>query len=39
LSRGGSWEDTADLARCAQRVSHSPILALNNFGLRCVRAP
>jgi formylglycine-generating enzyme required for sulfatase activity len=39
VSRGGSWEDTADLARCAQRVSHSPILALNNFGLRCVRAP
>ena len=37
MAGGGSWGDTADLARCAGPVSHSPILALSNFGLRCVR--
>ena len=39
VSRGGSWGDRANLAGCAQRVSHSPFLGLNNFGLRCVQAP
>jgi formylglycine-generating enzyme len=48
VTRGGSWGggvggavvgDRADLARCAQRVSHSPFLGHNNFGLRCVQSP
>jgi sulfatase modifying factor 1 len=41
VTRGGSWSinNYANLARCAQRVSHFPQLALNNYGLRCVRTP
>ena len=41
VSRGGSWGmlDQAILARCAQRVSHSPFLGQNYYGLRCVQAP
>lgn len=39
VTRGGSWNNYADLARCAQRVSHSPQVALGNYGLRCVRVP
>ena len=39
VSRGGSWINKANLAPCAQRTIHSPNLALNSFGLRCVRAP
>jgi sulfatase modifying factor 1 len=39
VSRGGSWINKANLAPCAQRTIHSPTLALNSFGLRCVRAP
>jgi formylglycine-generating enzyme required for sulfatase activity len=41
VSRGGSWDDLdeAKLARCAQRINHSPFLGPNNFGLRCVQTP
>jgi formylglycine-generating enzyme required for sulfatase activity len=39
VSRGGSWNNYANLARCAQRVSHNPTLTGDNYGLRCVRAP
>ena len=39
VARGGSWNNYADLARCAQRVSHSPESALSIYGIRCVRTP
>jgi formylglycine-generating enzyme len=42
VTRGGSWggfNNYANLARCAQRISHDPVTAANIFGLRCVRIP
>ena len=42
VTRGGSWggfNNYANLARCAQRVSHDPATAANIFGLRCVQIP
>ena len=37
--RGGYWDGTADLARCADRsTDYSPTAAFNDVGFRCVRA-
>jgi formylglycine-generating enzyme required for sulfatase activity len=37
--RGGYWDGTADLARCADRsTAYSPTAAYNDVGFRCVRA-
>jgi len=35
--RGGDWADSANLARCAYRVSTVPNNACLYFGFRCVR--
>jgi formylglycine-generating enzyme required for sulfatase activity/energy-coupling factor transporter ATP-binding protein EcfA2 len=37
--RGGSWCDTAELARCAYRVDGAPGLWAGRVGFRCVVAP
>ena len=37
--RGGYWDGTADLARCADRsTAYSPTAAYNDVGFRCVRS-
>jgi formylglycine-generating enzyme required for sulfatase activity len=35
--RGGVWNYTADVARCAYRLYNSPSYAYNDVGFRCVR--
>ena len=37
VCRGGSWYDTADLARCPARCSTTPTNAYGDVGFRCVR--
>jgi formylglycine-generating enzyme len=37
--RGGTWNNSASYARCANRDFDPPSVALENIGFRCVRGP
>ena len=39
LIRGGSWGDSNDFTRSANRNRSAPDLTLNNVGFRCARSP